>query len=375
LDDVNDDRVVPAEPGGSDPDGSPAPTGPSPFAGSLFDMDEVVAKVGPEPAAPAPAPAPGPAPTAAAPEVPLAPAPTASAPAVIPVEPARAEDYAAASAQAARPIAPEVAPAESPQAASQAAPASQTATPAAAAVPAPAPAPAQPAPEPPPGTQASLLAPEDVPVAVAAIPPAAAAKTQDLTGATNVATYGDKDLDEIMAEIARKAAAAGAAEAAVGATVAAQDAAAAQPVAPVAEGANAPFVVVEGDEPADDEMVVQDDEVTAARAPWWPFLVCAGVWLVFAAGLAWIMKTPAASGNLFDSPYYRVFLYGGLALGVVGLLLVLIVWLVYRRRYPKGGRGGLFSSAMIKGALMIFIGVALWWAAYYGAVWLATSAK
>jgi hypothetical protein len=99
------------------------------------------------------------------------------------------------------------------------------------------------------------------------------------------------------------------------------------------------------------------------------------VWAVYAIGLAFIMKPAAIAGSLFDSPYYQMFLWAGLALVVVGPLLVLVVWLVARRSHEKGHRAGLFSSALIKGALAIFVGVLLWWAAYYAAVWLAASGR
>jgi len=87
------------------------------------------------------------------------------------------------------------------------------------------------------------------------------------------------------------------------------------------------------------------------------------------------MKPAAVDGNVFASPYYRLFLGGGLALAIAGPILVVVVWLFARRRYEKGHRGGLLSSALIKGAFALFFGVLLWWAAYYATVWLAASGR
>ena len=303
---------------GADPTDNAVRSEPTANPGALFDEAQA-ARVAPVSADPA------------SPVAPAVPAASAAAPeqAVSPVSPVT-------------PVAPQMAP-------SAAAPEGPGVPEAAVPTSAEAAAPATPAPKPAePDAQTSLLDSSEVAVAVASVPPAAAAKTSDLAGATSVATYGDRDLDDIVADLAKEGP-----DAAAG-TVATEGAAEAG---------------------AADEVSATTGPTQGVPAPWWPFLAYAGVWALYAIGLALVMKPAAAGGSLFASPYYQMFLWGGLVLAIAGPLLVLLVWLIARRGYEKGRRGGLFSSALIKGAVALFVGVVLWWAAYYAAVWLAGSGR
>ncbi len=171
--------------------------------------------------------------------------------------------------------------------------------------------------------------------AEAAVPaPEAAAAVAVAESTTHVATYGDQDLDEMVAQLKTSA-----------------------PEVEEEEGAAA----------AQDEPVKDTRKLTLT----WPFLAYVGVWIVFAGAFTYLMRAPAAAGDIMAWPYYRYFVWGGIGLAVLGLVLILGVWLFARSRREPGDRAGQFTSALLKGSIAIFVGVALWWVAFYAAVALA----
>lgn len=95
-------------------------------------------------------------------------------------------------------------------------------------------------------------------------------------------------------------------------------------------------------------------------APWWPFLVYLGLWIAFAGVATWQFQQMPQGAVTYDTQQYTLFVFGGLVLAVAGVFLTLAVWLVARTS-PKRHRAGLFSSSLIKGALVILIGVLVWW--------------
>jgi hypothetical protein len=92
-----------------------------------------------------------------------------------------------------------------------------------------------------------------------------------------------------------------------------------------------------------------------------PFFVYIAVWLLFTVAMVLALAGPAQAGGLDTAPVYPAFVFGGLFLTVVGPVLSLIVWSLARRRAPEGERRGLFASALLRGSLATFAGVALWW--------------
>jgi hypothetical protein len=179
------------------------------------------------------------------------------------------------------------------------------------------------------------------PEAAAAAAATAAATAAALSGATPVHTYGEPSLDEMVDELA----------------------------ATTPDAANAPSAT---------DAATREGAVLATPqpnlfviTPIWPFLAYLGVWLAFAVALALTMRGPAAQGNLYLSPYYSVFVWGGLVLAALVVPLVFGIWLWIRSKHEKGDRGGVFVSAFLKGALGLFLGVAMWWVAYYAAVALS----
>lgn len=111
--------------------------------------------------------------------------------------------------------------------------------------------------------------------------------------------------------------------------------------------------------------VVADDAVEAepeARygVPWWPFLAYLGLWVVFSGVAIWQFQQIPLGSVAYETQQYTMFVFGGLALAVAGVFLTLAVWLVARTS-AEHQRAGLFSSAFMKGALVVLIGVVVWW--------------
>jgi hypothetical protein len=105
---------------------------------------------------------------------------------------------------------------------------------------------------------------------------------------------------------------------------------------------------------------IDAEAVVRYGAPWWPFLIYLGVWAAYAGVAIWQFEQLPAGAVVYESQYYTMFVFGGLALAVSGVFLTLAVWLGSRLS-PKRQRPGLFSSALIKGSICILVGVVVWW--------------
>ncbi len=111
--------------------------------------------------------------------------------------------------------------------------------------------------------------------------------------------------------------------------------------------------------------VVPDGEIVDASsarygAPWWPFLIYLGLWIVFAGVAVWQLEQLPATAVLYEARQYTLFVFGGLVLAAAGVVLIVAVWFSTWVTEARQ-RTGLFSSAFIKGALVILIGVVVWW--------------
>lgn len=104
------------------------------------------------------------------------------------------------------------------------------------------------------------------------------------------------------------------------------------------------------------------DERGRDSVPTWPFVVYDAVWLTFASILVWQFEQLPAGQAVFESPLYEAAVLGGVALTVVGPVLILATWIGSWGK-PGASKGGLFVSALIKGAIATAVGVALWWVA------------
>jgi hypothetical protein len=169
--------------------------------------------------------------------------------------------------------------------------------------------------------------------------PEAEAAVAAASAETHVATYGEPGLDEMVAALKQNTPGVG------------PDGAVVEPGA----GAGGSHLAVE----------------ERAHTRTWPFLVYAGIWLVFALAFSWFLRVPAGHGDILDSKLYPYFLYGGLALGTIGLLLVPTLWMWERSGRQPGVRAGLFTSVFLKSAFVLFAGMVLWWAASFAAMALS----
>lgn len=104
---------------------------------------------------------------------------------------------------------------------------------------------------------------------------------------------------------------------------------------------------------------------TPARVtvPWWPFLVYLGLWVILAGLAVWqFLKVPVGQ-PVYDSRLYGIALAGGLAMTAAGVLLILAVWLSTALAAGATKRGALFVDSFVRGAVVTFVGVLIWWIA------------
>ena len=106
----------------------------------------------------------------------------------------------------------------------------------------------------------------------------------------------------------------------------------------------------------------ETDERGHDSVPTWPFVVYDAVWLAFAGVLIWQFEQLPAGQAVFESPLYEAAVLGGVALTIAGPVLILATWIGSWGR-PGASKGGLFVSALIKGAIATVLGVTLWWVA------------
>ncbi|MDF1542028.1 MAG: hypothetical protein RQ731_03135 [Anaerosomatales bacterium] len=97
--------------------------------------------------------------------------------------------------------------------------------------------------------------------------------------------------------------------------------------------------------------------------PGWPFVLYLMVWAGMAAATVVILTGPGAAAVPVDDPAYPVVLLVGLTLAACGPLLSLTVWIVARARAVPECRGGLLTTALVRGASATLFGVVAWWAA------------
>lgn len=106
-------------------------------------------------------------------------------------------------------------------------------------------------------------------------------------------------------------------------------------------------------------------ETTEGRLTWVPFALYLGAWVVLAAGSVYLLQGAVADTPARWLPWYPTLLWAAVVLTATGPILSLIVWMVARSRRAVDARSGLFTPAMMRGALATVAGVAIWLGALY----------
>lgn len=101
-------------------------------------------------------------------------------------------------------------------------------------------------------------------------------------------------------------------------------------------------------------------EAVRGGLTWVPFAAYLGLWIVLAGTSAYLLYGASADQPARWMPEYVPLLWTGVGLTALGPVLSVIVWLFARLGRSKPERRGLFASAMTRGALAAFFGVAIW---------------
>ncbi len=135
---------------------------------------------------------------------------------------------------------------------------------------------------------------------------------------------------------------------------------AAQPT-PEAEPAQTEPEAVEGlaaTEPPGEEPV---PEPRATRVAWWPFIAIGVLWIGLAATAYLLLTSTQAQLPAFRQDAYPYLVLAGLVLTLLGPLIALATWLFAWFKAKKPERGGMLTTALVRGAIVTFLGVVVWW--------------
>lgn len=103
---------------------------------------------------------------------------------------------------------------------------------------------------------------------------------------------------------------------------------------------------------------------TRSRVAWWPFAAYIVLWVGLIAVTVYLLaygsqaELPAVSQDV-----YGLLLLAGLIMTILGPLVAMIAWFVVWLRCEKGARNGLFTIAFVRGSILTFAGVILWYGA------------
>lgn len=106
--------------------------------------------------------------------------------------------------------------------------------------------------------------------------------------------------------------------------------------------------------------LVPEIEPRRARIPAWPFWSHAALWVAF-VGFAAYSLVQQPDVPTFRNEIYPLVVLGGVVLTVLGPLLAMWVWFAVWLKAPEGERGGLLSSALLRGSAITLFGVLAWW--------------
>lgn len=134
----------------------------------------------------------------------------------------------------------------------------------------------------------------------------------------------------------------------------------------VAEESAAPAEQPAEEPPAAAPVVAPDSadaalvEAVGGGLTWIPFASYLGLWVVLAGLSAYLLYGADTDTPARWMAEYVPLLWSGVGLTALGPVLSVAVWAIARARRPADARRGLFASAMTRGALVAFFGVAIW---------------
>jgi len=94
----------------------------------------------------------------------------------------------------------------------------------------------------------------------------------------------------------------------------------------------------------------------------WPFVAYATLWAVFIGVLAWQLMSLPDGMLAYTASVYAWGVWSGVALVALAPLVILVSWLGARRP-GENANDGVFSVALLRGAIVTAAGVTLWWIA------------
>ena len=105
-------------------------------------------------------------------------------------------------------------------------------------------------------------------------------------------------------------------------------------------------------------------EAPAAKpVAWWPYLVYLTLWAALVAASVYLLAGPDATGPALENPAYPNLLLATVALTAIGPLLAVFTWAFAWYASSPGCRGGLLTTALVRGASATLFGVLAWWVA------------
>ncbi len=114
------------------------------------------------------------------------------------------------------------------------------------------------------------------------------------------------------------------------------------------------------EEPAEEPTPEEPAEPRVRLVPWWPFIILLLLWLALAGGAVALLREAAVAGEARWTREYDLIVTAGVVLTALGPLMSLGVWLIARIRADVEARAGLLVSALLRGAVVTTLGVALW---------------
>ncbi len=131
--------------------------------------------------------------------------------------------------------------------------------------------------------------------------------------------------------------------------------------APPADGVTTPDASSEGAAGGSASALSPAAGLSRTHTPSWPFVAYFAVWISLCGIAGWLLMETPTGDVVYASGLYARMVIVGLGLTAAGPLLVVAVWLAALLRSSGASHDGLFTEALLKGALATLGGVALWW--------------